>query len=119
MDKLELFDAEKRFLEILWAREPVKSTELARICQETLGWKKPTTFNMIRKLADKHLLKNENATVTALISREDLQRQESEALLQQSFQGSVPAFLAAFLEGRRLKPDELEALKRLIEEAES
>ena len=116
MDKLVLFDAEKHFLEILWAAEPVKSTELARICQEKLGWKKPTTFNMIRKLADKRLLQNENATVTALISRRDLQRLESEALLQQSFQGSVPAFLAAFLEGRRLEP---EALKRLIEEARS
>lgn len=117
MEPLKLFDAEYKFLSIIWECEPVNSTELSKRCLERLGWKKSTTYNMIRKLAQRGLVENRNATVTALVKREQVQRYESQALLERSFDGSLPSFLAAFLQDRKLTPQEAEQLKQMIEEA--
>jgi predicted transcriptional regulator len=116
-ERYKLFDAEFKFLKIVWEHEPVNSTELSKICLQQLGWKKSTTFNMIRKLAERGILQNEQATVTALVKREQVQKYESETLLEKAFDGSLPSFLAAFLKDRKLPRQEAEELKRMIEEA--
>ena len=117
MEQFKLFDAEFRFVSIIWDMEPVNSTELSKICFLRLGWKKSTTYNMIRKLAERGILKNENATVTALVKREQVLQYESETLLEKAFDGHLPTFLATFLQGKKLSKQEAEKIKKMIEEA--
>ncbi|MBM6884934.1 MULTISPECIES: BlaI/MecI/CopY family transcriptional regulator [Oscillospiraceae] len=119
MEDFKLFDAEYKLMELLWERQPINSTALSRLCQEKLGWKKSTTFNLVRKLGERGILKNENATVTALIQREQVLRRESEAAVAKSFGGSLPNFVAAFLSGKKLSHQEAEELRRLIDESEA
>lgn len=118
MEELKLFDAEYRFLSIIWDSEPINSTELSRVCLDRLGWKKSTTFNMIRKLSERGFVKNENATVTAVVKREQVAKYESESVVEKNFGGSLPAFVAAFLDGRKITAEEAEAVRRMIDEAE-
>ncbi len=117
MESYKLFDAEYRFMSIVWELEPVNSTQLCRVCQERLGWKKPTTYTVLRKLGERGLVRNENAVVTALVKREQVQQYESQAVVEKSFGGSLPGFLTAFLGKRKLSREEAEELKRIIEEA--
>ena len=119
MEDFKLFDAEYKLMELLWERQPINSTALSRLCQGKLGWKKSTTFNLVRKLGERGILKNENATVTALIQREQVLRRESEAAVAKSFGGSLPNFVAAFLSGKKLSHQEAEELRRLIDESEA
>ena len=119
MEGFKLFDAEYKLMELLWERQPINSTALSRMCQEKLGWKKSTTFNLIRKLGERGVLKNENATVTALVGREEVLHRESEAAVEKSFGGSLPGFVAAFLNGKTLSHREAEELRRLIDESEA
>lgn len=114
----KLFDAERRFLNIIWDAEPINSTELSKLALSALGWKKSTTYNMIRRLAERGYVINENATVRSCVTREEVARQESEDLINNSYSGSVPAFLAAYLKDRKLTAEEALELKRMIEEAE-
>lgn len=118
MEDFKLFDAEYKFLSIIWDMEPINSTELSRVCLDKLGWKKSTTFNMIRKLAERGYLKNENATVTSLLKREQVAKYESETVVEKNFGGSLPAFIAAFLDGRKITAEEAAAVKKMIDEAE-
>lgn len=117
MDDYKLFDAEYRLMDLVWSEEPVNSTTLSRMCLERLGWKKPTTYNLIRKLCQRGFLKNEDATVTALVPRQQVEQYESESVVEKSFGGSLPAFVAAFLRGKKLSQQEAEELRRMIEEA--
>lgn len=117
MEQFKLFDAEYKFLHIIWELEPINSTELTKVCLQKLGWKKPTTYTMIRKLAERDILKNEKATVTALVKREQVQKYESKVLLEKAFDNSLPAFLATFLQDKKLSKKEAEELKKMIEEA--
>ncbi|MCC3376290.1 BlaI/MecI/CopY family transcriptional regulator [Cohnella sp. REN36] len=117
MEAIKLYDAEYKFVSLVWEREPINSTELARLCEERLGWKKSTTYTVLRKLCARGVLSNEDAVVRALVKLEDIQRYESEALIDRSFGGSLPQFLTAFLDRKKLSPQEAEKLKRIIEEA--
>ncbi len=117
MGKFKLFDAEYRFMDIIWDLEPINSTKLTQVCLKKLGWKKSTTYTMIRKLSERSILKNERATVTALVKREEIQRYETEALLERSFDNSLPAFLATFLKDKKLTKEEAKELKEMIEGA--
>ncbi len=117
MTEFKLFDAEYKFLDIIWQLEPVNSTELTKECFKKLGWKKSTTYTMIRKLVGRGILKNENATVLSIVKREQVQKYESEILLEKSFDNSLPVFLAAFLKDRKLSKNEAEELTKMIEEA--
>lgn len=117
MEDLKLFDAEYKFMDIIWEIEPINSMELTKICREKLGWKKSTTYTMIRKLSERGILKNENATVTALVKREEVQKYESELLLEDKFDGSLPVFLATFLQDKKLSKKEAEEIQKMIEEA--
>ena len=118
MADFRLFDAEYRLMDLVWEYQPINSTALSKLCQEKLGWKKSTTFNLVRKLGERGILKNENATVTALVEREQVLRRESEAAVEKSFGGSLPNFVAAFLSGKKLSHQEAEVLRRLIDESE-
>ncbi len=117
MEKYKLFDAENKFLEIIWELEPINSTELTKVCFEKLGWKKSTTYTMLRKLASRDVLKNDNAIVTSLIKKEQVQKYESEALLEKTFDNSLPTFIAAFLKDKKLSKKDAEEIKKMIEEA--
>ena len=114
MEEYKLFDAEYRLMELVWNLEPVNSTALARRCEAELGWKKSTVFNLIRKLAGRGFLKNEHATVTALVKREQVRQYESAAVVERGFGGS----LAAFLRERKLSPQEADELRRMLDESE-
>lgn len=114
----KIFESEYRFLSILWENEPVASPKLVGLCNEQLGWKKSTTYTVIKKLIDKNVVKNDNTIVSALVSKEEVDRQESEELLQRANQGNVPAFLAAFLKDRKLSKADVERIRQLIDEAE-
>ena len=111
----KLFDAEYKFMCIVWEREPVNSTELTRICEKLLGWKKPTTYSMIKKLSERGIMKNEKATVTTLIAREDVQKYEAEVLINRVFDGSVPSFITSFLQDKTLSVEEAQGIKELID----
>lgn len=117
MEDYKLFDAEYRFLTIIWENEPVNSTELSRICLDKLGWKKSTTFNMIRKLSERGFVQNQNATVTSIAKREQVAKYESEVLVEKNFGGSLPAFIAAFLDGKKITAEEAAAVKKMIDDA--
>lgn len=117
MEKYKLFDAEYKFVSIIWDNEPINSTELVKLCADKLGWKKSTTYTVLKKLCERGILQNSDATVTSLVKREDVQRYESRAVLEKTFDGSLPKFLTAFLSGRKLSEQEAEELKRIIEEA--
>ena len=117
MEQYKLFDAEHKFVSLIWENEPVNSTELVRLCLENLGWKKSTTYTVLRKLCERGILKNEDAVVSSLVKREEVQKYESEILIEKAFNGSLPQFLTAFLDGKRLSSKEAAELKIIIEEA--
>ncbi|MBE6989152.1 MAG: BlaI/MecI/CopY family transcriptional regulator [Ruminococcaceae bacterium] len=114
----KIFESEYRFCLILWEHEPVNSTELVRLCRERLGWSKATTYTVIRRLAERGVVKNECATVTALVSKEEAQAAELDGLVERTFEGSLPAFVAAFARREKLTEAEVEALRRLIDSHE-
>ncbi len=113
---IRIAESEFRFMSILWDNEPVKSMDLVKLCEEKLGWKKSTTFTVIKNLSLKGVVKNEKSIVTALMDREDAQKTESEAFLNRTFNGSVPDMFAAFLQDRKLKPEEIDRIKKMIED---
>lgn len=117
MGNLKLFDAEYKFMCIVWEYEPVNSTELTKLCLKKLGWKKSTTYTMISKLSKRNILSNKNAIVTAFVKREQVQEYESEMLLERAFDNSLPLFLTAFLKGRQLNREEAAELYKMIEKA--
>ena len=100
MEVPKIFESEYRFCEILWEHEPVTSSELVRLCNEALEWKKSTTYTVIRRLSERGVLKSEGAVVTSLISREDVQSAESAEVVERTFSGSLPSFIAAFARKR-------------------
>lgn len=111
----KIFESEYRFCLILWREEPINSTQLAKICKEELGWSRTTTYTVIKRLRDRGVVKNENATVTALVSKEEVQVAQMDELMEKTFEGSIPAFLAAFARRQSLTDDEVEILRRIIE----
>ena len=117
MADIKLFEAEYKLMNIIWELEPVNSTRLSKVCGERLGWKKPTVYNMLRKLSEKGAIQNEGAVVTALVKGEAARRAESEALMERAFGGSVPLFVATLLGGRKLTAKEAAELKAMIEKA--
>jgi Predicted transcriptional regulator len=117
MENFKLYDAEYKFTTIIWENEPVNSTELVRLCADKLGWKKSTTYTVLRKLCDRGILQNQDTFVTSLIKREDVQKYESNTVVEKSFDGSLPKFLTAFLGERKITEQEAAELKQIIEEA--
>ena len=114
MDIPKIFESEYRFCCILWEHEPVKSTELVKLCREKLDWSKATTYTVIKRLSERGVVKSEDAVVTSLVSKEQVQAAAVDELVEKTFEGSLPAFVAAFTR-RGLSAAEAAELRRLIE----
>jgi predicted transcriptional regulator len=116
MDTPKLFDAEYKFMSIVWRNEPVNSTALVKLANAELGWKKSTTYTVIRKLSKRGVLKNENSIVSSLVAKEDVLQTESQELLDKKYNGSLKIFLVSFLEKETISEKEARELKRIIDE---
>ena len=115
MDTPKIHESEYRFCLILWEREPVTAVELVKLCQEQLGWKRTTTYTVIKRLVERGVLRNDNGTVTALVSREAAETREINELVAEKFQGSLPAFVAAFTRRQDISDKELDEVQRMID----
>lgn len=111
----ELGAVQEKFADIVWKNEPVTSGELVKICEKELKWKKPTTYTVLRKLCEKGLLKNENGFVTSLVSKADFYSAKSEQIIEESFSGSLPSFIAAFISHKKLTPKEAREIQKMID----
>ena len=116
MPDFELGAVQERFADIVWAHEPVASGDLVKICEKELGWKKPTTYTVLRKLCEKGLLQNADGTVSSLVSKEDFYSAKSEQVVTESYNGSLPAFIAAFTSRKKLSAAEADEIQRMIDE---
>ena len=116
MEIPKIFNSEYRFCLILWEHEPINSTKLSVLCKEQLGWSRPTTYTVIRRLAERGVLKNENTIVSSLVTKEQVQQAEMEEMMDRTFEGSMPAFIAAFANSKRLSKDDIQQLESLIEQ---
>ena len=105
---IKIFDAEYRFMCIVWEKEPISSPELVKLCAEEFGWKKSTTYSVIKRLSERGALKSEKTVVTSLVSRLQVQKYESEQVLEKTFDNSLPSFITAFLQDKKLTQDEAE-----------
>ena len=115
METPKIFESEYRFCLILWEHEPVSTTQLVKLCQEDLGWKRTTTYTVIKRLAERGVVKNENGMVTSLISKDDAQASEIDDLVEKKFDGSLPAFLAAFTKRQTLTNQDLDEIQNMID----
>lgn len=115
MEHYKLFDAEFKFMCIVWEAEPMTTRKLTELCLEKLGWKRTTTYTVLRKLSDRGILQSDNSNVTSIVKREQVQKYESEFILEKAFDSSLPKFIAAFLNDKTLSDDEAEEMKRLID----
>ena len=106
---------EYRFLSLIWDNEPINSMKLVQLCNEVFDWKKSTTYTMLKQLQKKGLVANQNAIVTSLVPKEQVQANESEVFMNETFSGSLPSFLTAFLGGKTISEEEAEELKQLID----
>ena len=115
MEHLRLAEGEYRFGRIVWENEPLPSGKLVELSQKELGWKKSTTYTVLKKLVERGILRNENAVVTAAVPQEDILREESRAVVDRAFEGSLPSFLAHFMGGKTISNAEADELKALID----
>ncbi len=118
METPKIFESEYRFCLLLWENEPVNSTKLVALCKDNLGWSKATTYTVIRRLSERGVIKNENTIVSSLISKEEAQSSRLEEMLEETFEGSMPAFIAAFSKSKKLSKTEVDQLQALIDSYE-
>ncbi len=116
MKEYRLAETEARFAELIWQREPISSPELVRLCEKEFKWKKSTTYTVLKKLCDRGIFRNEKAVVTSLISREEFFSYKSRKFVEDSFGGSIPRFLAAFMGGKKLTAQEAEEIRKVIDD---
>lgn len=115
MDIPKIHESEYRFCLIMWEHEPVSAAELARLCQAQLGWKRTTTYTVIKRLGERGILKNENGTITSIVSQDEAQACEIDELVEKKFKGSLPAFIAAFTKRQDMSEDELDEVQQMID----
>jgi len=118
MEEMKLGAVESRFADIIWQNEPLHSRELVELCREQLNWKKPTTYTVLRKLCERGFFQNTDGMVTSVISREEFYAMQSEQFIDTTFSGSLPAFLAAFASRKALSQEEVDQLRKMIDEFE-
>jgi len=111
----KIFESEYRFCLILWKHEPINSTKLAKLCNEELGWSRTTTYTVIKRLSERGVVKNENATVTSLVSKDEVQAAEIDEMVEKTFEGSLPAFIAAFTKRKSISQEDLAEIRRMID----
>lgn len=115
MEDMKLGVVESKFADIIWANEPLPSRRLVELCQAELNWKKPTTYTVLRKLCERGIFQNIDGTVSSVISREDFYALQSEKFVEDTFWGSLPAFLAAFTRRKQLTPEEVAQIREMID----
>jgi predicted transcriptional regulator len=115
MDELKLGMVEGRFADMIWENQPVSTKDLVKLCDKELNWKRTTTYTVLKKLCERGIFKTENSVVTALISRDEFYAIQSEKFVDETFKGSLPAFIAAFSSRKKLSAEELSEIKRLID----
>lgn len=115
MDTPKIFESEYRFCLILWEHEPVKSSELVNLCKEQLGWKPTTTYTVIKRLSERGVLKNENTIVSSLVSKDEVQASEINEMVEKTFEGSLPAFIAAFTKHQKISEKEIDEVQKMID----
>ena len=115
METPKIFESEYRFCLIMWEHEPVTTSELVKLCHDQLGWKRTTTYTVIKRLGERGVLKNEDGKITSLVSKEDAQAREINELVEEKFQGSLPAFVAAFTKRQDISNEELDEVQRMID----
>ena len=111
----KIFESEYRFCLILWENEPIRSTELAKLCKERLDWSKTTTYTVIKRLSERGVVKNENTVVSALVSQQEVQAAQVDEMMEKTFDGSLPAFIAAFSRNRKVSPEEIDQVQAMID----
>ena len=116
MKDIEPGAVQERFADIVWANEPIGSCELVKVCEKELGWEKPTTYTVLRKLCEKGLLQNEDGVVTTLMGRDEFYSAKSEQIIEDSYEGSLPAFIAAFTSRKKLSNAEVDEIQKMIDE---
>ena len=114
---LKLYDVEYRFACVVWENEPVHSRKLTELCADALGWKRATTYTVLRKLCERGILRNENAIVSSIVKRDEVQGFESAAIVDRSFDGSLPSFITAFLKTKSLTSEEAAEIQEMINSA--
>lgn len=117
MEQYILGNIEGRFADLIWENEPISTADLIKLCEKKLGWKRTTMYTVLKKLSDRGLFENKNGTVASVISRQEFYARQSEQYVENSFQGSLPSFLAAFTSRKKLSDKEIEELKRIIEKS--
>ena len=115
MSTPKVFESEYRFCLILWNHEPVKTTELVTLCGEQLGWKPTTTYTVIKRLSERGILENNNKIVTSLVSKDEVQAAEINEMVEKTFEGSLPAFIAAFTKHQKISEEEIDAVQQMID----
>lgn len=116
MDDYKLGVVERRFADLIWDNEPISSGELVKLCEGDLSWKKSTTYTVLKKLCERGIFRNEHGTVTSRLSRQEFAARQSQQFVDETFHGSLPAFLAAFSRRKKLSDEEVTQLQRLIDE---
>jgi len=116
MKVYKLTESEERFAELIWQNEPIGSGDLVRLCETEMNWKKSTTYTVLKKLCEKGIFKNENAVVSSLMTKDEYYSKQSIRFVEDTFGGSLPKFLTAFISGKKLSREQAEELKRLIDE---
>ena len=117
METPKIFEKEYRFCLILWEHEPISRADLAKLCEELLGWKTTTTYTVVKRLCDRGVLKNDNSIITSLITKDEAQSAEIDGFVEEKFEGSLPAFLAAFTRKQKLSDSDLDELQKMIDRA--
>ena len=115
MDTPKVFESEYRFCLILGEHEPIKSSELVNLCKEQLGWKPTTTYTVIKRLSERGVLKNENTIVSSLVSKDEIQASEINEMVEKTFEGSWPAFVAAFTKHQKISEKEIDEVQKMID----
>lgn len=111
----KIFESEYRLCLILWENEPIKSGDLVKKCKDQLGWKSTTTYTVIKRLSERGILKNENSVVTSLVSKEEVQACEIDEMVEKTFEGSLPAFIAAFAKHHKITANEIDEVQKMID----
>lgn len=116
MDATRLGAVESQFADIIWKNAPLSSRDLVKLCQQQLEWKKSTTYTVLKKLCDRGIFQNEDGIVTPLVSRQEFHARQSQRFVEETFQGSLPAFISAFASGKKLSPQDVSDIRRMLDE---
>ena len=116
MDDTRLGAVESQFADIIWKNAPLSSRDLVKLCHQQLEWKKSTTYTVLKKLCDRGIFQNEDGIVTPLVSRQEFHARQSQRFVEETFQGSLPAFISAFASGKKLSPQDVSDIRRMLDE---